>query len=103
MTLTLSQADWNELRQQTFQPRYPSFILDDYELLVGLPEHLGWGYSRSMELSPGIWLSLSDWEFHQNWSLKVPVLDLLVQSLVVLSGAIYDEVSHIGRVELLFW
>ncbi|MBE9048995.1 helix-turn-helix transcriptional regulator [Nostocales cyanobacterium LEGE 11386] len=92
MTLTLSQTDWNELRQQTAQPRYPSLILDDYEVILGLPERLGRGYSRSMELSPGIWLSWSDWELHQDWLLKAPVHDHLVQSLVVLSGAICDEV-----------
>ncbi|MBW4646855.1 MAG: AraC family transcriptional regulator [Goleter apudmare HA4340-LM2] len=92
MTLTLSQTDWNELRQQTPQPYYPGLVLDDFEKLVAVPERLGWGYIRNMELLPGVWLSLSDWESHQNWSLKVPVHEHLVQSLVVLSGAIYDEV-----------
>ncbi len=91
MTLTLSQADWNELRHQTPQQRYPNLILDDFEMLLGVPECLGRGYSRSMELLPGVWLSWSDWELHQDWLLKVPVHDHLVQFLVVLSGAIHCD------------
>lgn len=91
MTLTLSQADWNELRQQNPQQNYPSLILDDYEVLLGVPERLGRGYSRSMELLPGVWLSCSEWEFNQDCLLKVPVHEHLVQSLFVLSGAIHDE------------
>ncbi|MFQ4141142.1 hypothetical protein [Chlorogloeopsis sp. ULAP02] len=91
MTLTLSQTDWNELCQQTPQLRYPSLILDNYEVLLSVPERLGQGYSRHMELLPGVRLSLYNWEFHRDWSLKAPVHDHLVQSLVILSGAIHDE------------
>jgi hypothetical protein len=60
MTLTLNQSDWDELRQQAPKPRCLNLVLDDFEVLVGLPERPGRGYCRSMELSPGVWLSLSD-------------------------------------------
>lgn len=91
MTLTLNESNWDELRQQASKPRCLNLILDDFEVLVGLPDQLGRGYSRIIELCPGVWLSLSDWDLHQSWLIKVPVHDHLVQYLVLLSGAIHHE------------
>jgi AraC-like DNA-binding protein len=91
MTLILNQADWNELRQQAPKPYYPNLVLDNFEVLVGVPERLGRGYCRSMELLPGVWLSLSDWQLHDSWSIKVPAHDHLVQCSVLLSGLVHSE------------
>jgi AraC-like DNA-binding protein len=88
MMLTLNQANWEELRQQAPQPCRLDVVLDDDEKLIGVPELLGRGYCRHLELYPGIWLSLSNWGLHQNWSLHVPVHEHLVQSLVMLSGTL---------------
>jgi hypothetical protein len=66
-------------------------MLYDFELLVGLPDQLGLGYSRVIELCSGVWLSLSDWDLHQSWLIKVSAHDHLVQHLVLLSGAIHHE------------
>jgi AraC-like DNA-binding protein len=91
MTLTLNQSDWDELRQQAPKPRCSNLMLDDFEVLVGLPDLLGRGYSRIMELRPGMWLSLLDWDLHQSWLIKFPAHDHLVQYVVLLSGAIHHE------------
>jgi AraC-like DNA-binding protein len=86
MTLIFNQADWDELCQQAHKPCCPHLALDDFEVLVGVPDRVGRGYCRSMELCPGVWLELSDWEMHHSWAIKVPAHDHLVQCLVLLSG-----------------
>ncbi|HEY9626432.1 MAG TPA: AraC family transcriptional regulator [Coleofasciculaceae cyanobacterium] len=91
MTLTLNESDWDELHQQAPEPRYPNLILDDFEELEAVPERLGRGYCRHMELCSGVWLSLSDQQMHQSWVLKVPAHDHLVQCAVVLSGLVQSE------------
>ncbi|QYO64496.1 hypothetical protein [Leptolyngbya sp. 7M] len=92
MTLILTQSDWEELCQQTsILP--DNLVLDDFEEFMGVPEPIGHGYSRGMELSPGLWLSFLDREFHQDWILKTPIHDHSIQIGVFLSGLLYfDEV-----------
>jgi hypothetical protein len=60
MTIILNEADWDELCQQTPPPEPGDRVLDEFESLAGVPESIGQGYSRSMELLPGVWL-----EFYQ--------------------------------------
>jgi AraC-like DNA-binding protein len=91
MTLTLNESDWDELHRQAPKPRFLNLMLDDFEVLVGFPEQLGRGYYRSMELSPGVWLSLSDFELHDSWIIKVPAHDHPVQCLILLSGLLHGE------------
>lgn len=55
MTLILNQSDWNELCQQAPKPQVGNLVLDDFEELIAVPESLGRGYNRAMELSPGVW------------------------------------------------
>jgi len=88
MTLTFNQADWRELRQQATKPCPLDLVLDDDEELIGVPERLGRGHCRDLELCPGMWLTLSDWELHHSWRINVPAHDHLVQCLVVLSGSL---------------
>lgn len=91
MTLTLKESDWNELHRQAPKPRCLNLMLDEFEVLVGFPEQLGRGYVRSMELSSGVWLSLSDLELHDSWIIKVPAHEHPVQCLVLLSGLLQGE------------
>jgi AraC-like DNA-binding protein len=91
MTLTLNQSDWNELHQQAPKPRCPNLALDDFEEFEGVPEQLGRGYCRDMELCPGVWLNLSDSQMYQSWVIKFPAHDHMVQCAVVLSGLVHCE------------
>lgn len=88
MTLILSSANYSQLRQQSAQTQSHHLALDDFEKLIPMPQSLGQGYTREMELSPGVWLDIMDFEFHNNLGIKVPVHDHLVQSLVLSSGLI---------------
>lgn len=89
--LILNQSNWNELRQQASQAPPSNVILDDLEEFWEFPACLGRGYHRSMELLPGLWLDWSEQEFYQNWLLKVPVHEHLVQCCVFLSGELPGE------------
>lgn len=94
MTLILSQSDLDELHQQTPQPQVQNLVLDSFEELEGVPEILGRGYDRSMNLSPGIWLEFSDCEYHQDLMVKTPAHDHLIQIGIFLSGLLYFEDTH---------
>jgi len=94
MTLILSQSDFDELHQQVPQPQVQNFVLDSFERLEGVPEILGRGYNRSMNLSPGVWLNFSDCEYHQDLMVKTPAHDHPIQMGIFLSGMIYFDDVH---------
>jgi AraC-like DNA-binding protein len=106
MTLTFTQSDWDELRDGTAQSS-PNGLNDvemnRVETLARLPMNLGSGYSRSFDLAPGVWLSLVDWNFQQDVSLKAPVHDHALQTMVFLSGAIDSSIhSTLGKTRAYF-
>ncbi len=94
MTLILSQSEFDELRQQAPQPQVKNLVLESFEELVGVPEILGRGYSRDMDLSPGVWLNFSDCEYHQDLMLKTPAHDHPIQFTIFLSGCLYFDDLH---------
>ena len=91
MSLILNQDDWEELWQQAPQTQLNNLVLDDFETLEGLPEYFGRGYSRYVELSPGMWLKLSDHEYHRDLVVKTPAHDHLFQMMILLSGDVYND------------
>ncbi len=85
MTLVLNESDLEELCQPL--PIPPSHPLFQYNVEAGrLPERLGRGCTYDLELSPGLWLTWFDEEFHQDFAIQFPVHPHLVQCLVLLSG-----------------
>ncbi|WP_289500259.1 AraC family transcriptional regulator [Gloeocapsopsis sp. IPPAS B-1203] len=94
MTLVLSQSDWDELFQQVPQAPPDNLVLDDFEEFTNLPEYIGRGYNRGIELTPGLWLNFSECEYCQDLSVKAPAHDHLIQIGVHLSGFIYFDAVH---------
>jgi AraC-like DNA-binding protein len=92
MSLILNQDDWDELWQQAPQPQLNNLVLDDFETLEGVPEYLGRGYSRYMELSPGVYLNFSDHEYHRDLVVKTSAHDHPFQMMIVLSGSFYNDI-----------
>ncbi|MEX0272504.1 helix-turn-helix transcriptional regulator [Leptolyngbyaceae cyanobacterium UHCC 1019] len=82
MTLILNSANWEELQQHIPKPHDPKPVLDEFEEYLRLPEYLGRGYTRGMELQPGLWLEWADWEFHQDCGVKWSAHEHLVQQMV---------------------
>jgi AraC-like DNA-binding protein len=92
MTLILTQSDWNELCQQAPRPQLDNLVLDDFENLTGVPECIGHGYSRDIEVSPGVWLNFSDCEYNRDLRVKAPVHDHPIQITLFLSGSLYCDI-----------
>ncbi|NDJ18989.1 hypothetical protein [Myxacorys almedinensis] len=55
---------------------------------------MGQGYTREIEVLPGMWLAWTERSFHRDWMLKIPVHDHLMQSCIVLSGDIFHEEGY---------
>ncbi|MBW4619425.1 MAG: AraC family transcriptional regulator [Cyanosarcina radialis HA8281-LM2] len=88
MTLTFNQSDWDELHEQAPVTCPNNIILDEFEELEGVPEDLGWGYYRMMELLPGLQLQFEDVEYHRDLGVKVSAHEHPIQIGIFLSGAI---------------
>ncbi|MFQ4144620.1 AraC family transcriptional regulator [Chlorogloeopsis sp. ULAP02] len=94
MTLILSISDFDELYQQAPKPQVENLVLDGFEMLEGVPEIIGRGYNRIMNLSPGVWLGFYDWEFHQDLIVKMPAHNHPIQFMIFLSGVTYFDDVH---------
>jgi AraC-like DNA-binding protein len=94
MTLILNPSDWDELHEQAPVTCPKNLILDDFEELTGVPELLGRGYNREMDLLPGVWLCFADCEFHQDFIGKSPAHDHLIQISIFPSGGLYFDAVH---------
>lgn len=86
MTLIFNQSDWDDLNQQAPATCPEGLVLEEFEELTGIPEWLGRGYGREMELLPGVGLGFMDVEFHQDCGLKQPDHPHLIQITVFLAG-----------------
>ncbi|MGG6298304.1 helix-turn-helix transcriptional regulator [Leptolyngbya sp. AN02str] len=92
MTLMLSEADYVELCHCDEPQHHSQCLALQSETSRWLPSVLGKGCTRSVEVSPGVWLDVIDKEFAQPWALKVPVHEHLVQITIMVSGVVdYDE------------
>jgi AraC-like DNA-binding protein len=94
MAFIINESDWEELCQQASTPESHNVVVDGFEELEGVPEIVGWGFSRSMDLSPGIWLCFSDSEYHQDLIMKTPAHDHPIQMTIFLSGFLYFDYVH---------
>lgn len=88
MTTLLTDSEWDRLWQSQAQSAPTNLAFDDFETVEGVPACLGRGYSRSLELCPGLSLDLFDRAFHQAWQVRVPAHDHLVQYSVFLAGSL---------------
>lgn len=97
MSLILIESDWEELCQQAPNPQPDERIdnlIDNLEEWAGVPEQLGCGYHRSLELTPGLWLDFYQYKFHQDLMVKAPVHEHPIQIGIHLSGHIYFDAVH---------
>ncbi|MBW4551778.1 MAG: AraC family transcriptional regulator [Aphanocapsa sp. GSE-SYN-MK-11-07L] len=103
MTLILDLPNWDELHEQA-PVTYPDrSMVDEFEELFGVPEFLGQGYSREMELLPGVWLNFSEFQYQQDLRLKVPAHEHQIQILIVSSGFVACDIHPVlGRTRSYF-
>jgi AraC-like DNA-binding protein len=92
MTLILNESDWDKLYEQAPITCPDNLIVDEFEALTGVPTRLGQGYSRGMELSPGVWLNFTDVEYHQDFINKTLAHDHPIQIGIFLLGSFYCDI-----------
>lgn len=94
MPLTFTRSDLDELWDSTAKT-YPALKnLADFESVNLLPACLGTGLIRGFELMPGMWLSLLDCEYHQDWSVTELFHDHPIQIGIWLAGIVDAEGAH---------
>lgn len=64
---------------------------ESFEILFEMPERLGNGYERYIQVHPHLELKIFDLEYHDDMLVKMPESDHPLQFLVLLSGKIIDE------------
>lgn len=92
MTLTFTLSGWEDLWKSSVQA-HSIQPTDGFETWL-LPPCLGSGYRRSLDLAPGLYLSLIDWSCEQDWVVKVPAHDHPIQIGVFLSGVLDARGAH---------
>jgi len=94
MTLILSEFDWDDLHEQAPITCPDGLVLDNFEELTGVPEILGCGCSRAIDLLPGMQLSFLNFKVYQDFVANIPVHDHPIQIGIFLSGILYFDEVH---------
>jgi AraC-like DNA-binding protein len=94
MACTFTKAELDALYASTHPVEAMLAPLDEFETLERVPTCLGSGLIRCFDLAPGMWLSLSDCEYQQDWAVQVPAHDHLVQICIFLSGVLDAKGVH---------
>jgi len=92
MELCFSSADFGQLvyGKPTCSSKH-NRLLDEFELLYEVPSCIGQGYTRQLELHPGVELEIWNYEYHDDLTIKAPVHDHWVQFLLLSSGFIHHN------------
>ncbi|MCU0571105.1 MAG: hypothetical protein MUF49_31640 [Oculatellaceae cyanobacterium Prado106] len=93
MSLDLTFEQVEEIFDEAEHHCPPAISIDRLELIHPLPSQLGNGYSRSIELCPGLELSIFH-ETYQDLTVREPEKPHLIQFKVLLSG-IEDSGDHV--------
>ncbi|MBE9171462.1 helix-turn-helix transcriptional regulator [Pleurocapsales cyanobacterium LEGE 06147] len=91
MTITLTVKEMWELEVEANYNSSQQPERESLETLREMPERLGKGYAREIEMHPHLELEIFDWEYYDDVLLKIPEWDHPLQFFVLLSGKIRDE------------
>ncbi|MEH2244949.1 hypothetical protein [Nostoc sp.] len=89
MTITLTQKENSELWAEAIQNSLQNSEPDEF--IYQVPRQLGKGYVRNIEVYPDLWLSISDYEYHDDVLIKIPAQGHPLQFCVFLSGIVTDD------------
>lgn len=96
MTITLTVKEDAELWAEAKQNSLRTSSQEPLELLCEVPRQLGKGYERYIEVYPQLWLTIGDYEYHDEVHFKIPDWDHPVQFNVHLLGITRDSFRQIG-------
>lgn len=95
MTIALTEKEnrelWAEAKMSNRQNPEPN------EFIYQVPRQVGKGYVRNIEVHPHLWLSISDYEYHDDVLIKFSAQKHPLQFCVFLSGKVRDEYGEVGR------
>ncbi|MDF5719282.1 MAG: AraC family transcriptional regulator [Rhizonema sp. PD37] len=95
MTISLTEKElmelWVEARYSSLQNPEPD------EFIYQVPKQLGKGYVRDIEVYPHLWLTISDYEYHNDVLIKSHSQEHPVQFGVLLSGKARDDNGQFGE------
>lgn len=95
MTLILSAREYAELHQQKTKYNSKNLCLEEFETIYEKPKRLlQSGFTRRLELMPGILLDIFNWNYQNEMILKVPVHPHPIQLLLLSSGFIDYENTY---------
>jgi AraC-like DNA-binding protein len=97
MSITLTDKEWYEIWDEAIQGSEYNPTSESVEELYEVPKQLGKGYRQCIEVYPGLWLSLSDYEFQDDVLLKSPINEHTLHFEVLLSGKIIDNNGQFGE------
>ncbi|MGI2908842.1 helix-turn-helix transcriptional regulator [Tolypothrix sp. VBCCA 56010] len=89
MTITLTRKEelelWAESAINSLQRPEPD------ESICQVPRQLGKGYERIIEVYPNVWLTIADYEYHDDVLVKIPEWNHPLQFSVSLLGNVADD------------
>ncbi|MBD2774189.1 helix-turn-helix transcriptional regulator [Iningainema tapete] len=89
MTITLMEKECSELWAEAEINSQQNLEFDEF--IYQVPRQLGTGYARSMEVHPHLWLSIFDYEYHDNIQVKTLDYNHPLEFAVYFSGIQTDE------------
>ncbi|BAB73851.1 transposase [Anabaena sp. FACHB-709] len=95
MTFILNDSDWDKIRLQASNLDWQDSVCSTFEDVAEITKYIDRDfYFSEVELSPGIWLMLTDCTHHHDLIVKTPVHDHTIQISICLSGFIDSEEVH---------
>jgi AraC-like DNA-binding protein len=95
MTITLTHKDelelWEEAEHSTLQNP------EKFETICQVPRQLGKGCNRDIEVFPNLWLSIYDFQYHDDVRCQIPVSEHPLHFDVLLSGKIKNDYGKLGE------
>ena len=89
MSLTISDVEYSLLCRESDRLYKHDVTLDKFETLRSKPKSIGQvGYTRCLELMPGIKLDILNWKCARDLTLKVPAHDHEIQLFILTSGCL---------------
>ncbi|MBP5974013.1 helix-turn-helix transcriptional regulator [Brasilonema sp. CT11] len=94
MTITLTLKEEAQLWDEAVQNSTCNTASEPFEIFYQIPKQLGKGHMRDIEVHPQLWLSIWDYQYHDDVLVTVPAWNHPVQFSVLLSGIVADQTSE---------
>ncbi|MDM9379853.1 AraC family transcriptional regulator [Chlorogloeopsis sp. ULAP01] len=95
MTITLTLKEQDELHEEAERQSLQN--VEKFETISQISRQLGKGCVREIEVYPNLWLSIDDWQYHDDVRCQVPVAEHPLHFNVLLSGKRKSDYGTFGE------